>query len=490
MAKEVSATKRDRWIDRIFEFFGMHIPYGRKDKLHIAPRFFKILGILGISFVVFFIFLFEYSTSPRFCKSCHIMEPYYKAWETSKHNFVPCVDCHYPPNLKDTLWLKYQAVSQVVKYVTKTYSSKPYAEIEDASCLRSGCHERRLLEGKVTFKRGIIFDHRPHLQDLRRGKQLRCTSCHSQIVVGNHMEVTEGTCFLCHFKGMKQGRVELAIGGCPSCHLPPEQDIKFMGITFNHKEFVGKRHVMCQKCHLDAIQGEGKAIKERCFNCHNQPERIAQFDNIEFMHKNHASERNIECSRCHEEIMHKVKTAVAPLEYDCSVCHESKHQPQKLIYAGVGGKGVDPMPDPMFLAQVDCVGCHIMPKGTVEEAGFKGLTYNASEISCISCHGKEIKGVLEGWKQMVEEKMKTLKKKLEQSERLTKNIPRENPDYRQIYRMLNDARVNYNLVYYGKGYAHNAMYSDALLTKGIQNVEEAMKLISKNKSLSTSMSER
>jgi len=34
-----------------------------------------------------------------------------------------------------------QALSQVAKYVTRTYSSKPYAEISDESCLRKGCHE-------------------------------------------------------------------------------------------------------------------------------------------------------------------------------------------------------------------------------------------------------------------------------------------------------------------------------------------------------------
>ena len=47
----------------------------------------------------------KYSESPRFCNSCHIMEPYYKAWETSAHDFVPCVDCHYPPGSKRTLLL-------------------------------------------------------------------------------------------------------------------------------------------------------------------------------------------------------------------------------------------------------------------------------------------------------------------------------------------------------------------------------------------------
>ncbi len=119
---------------------------------------------LTIVFVVGFavlVGLYKVSSSPLLCSSCHIMMPYVEAWRTSKHNMVSCVECHYPPGFRDSLWVKYQALAQVAKWATQTYSSKPFAEIEDASCLRSGCHERRLLEGKVVFKRGIIFDHRP-----------------------------------------------------------------------------------------------------------------------------------------------------------------------------------------------------------------------------------------------------------------------------------------------------------------------------------------
>ena len=80
--------------------------------------------------------LWEVSSSPMLCNSCHIMKPYVAAWRTSKHNKVACVQCHYPPGLRDTIWVKYQALSQVVKWATQTYSSKPFAEIEDATGYR------------------------------------------------------------------------------------------------------------------------------------------------------------------------------------------------------------------------------------------------------------------------------------------------------------------------------------------------------------------
>src|SRR3989337_2871133 len=149
-------TRKERGMEK----FGMHIPRGKEGRLYLQPRFFKFLGFLGILVLIYSAGMFEFSTSPYFCASCHIMKPYYQAWKTSKHNHVPCVDCHYPPEIREKMVLKFQALSQVVKYVTRTYSSKPYAEISDASCLRNGCHETRLLQGVVTFKRGIKFDHK------------------------------------------------------------------------------------------------------------------------------------------------------------------------------------------------------------------------------------------------------------------------------------------------------------------------------------------
>jgi nitrate/TMAO reductase-like tetraheme cytochrome c subunit len=278
-----------------------------------------VLGILVVAVGAAGAGLWHISTSPRLCNSCHLMKPYVQAWKTSKHSKVSCVQCHYPPGFRDTIWVKYQALSQVVKWATQTYSSKPFAEVEDASCLRSGCHDRRLLQGQVVFKRGIVFDHKPHLEQVRRGRHLRCTSCHSQIVVGTHIEVTESTCFLCHFKGMKTARELNPIGGCPGCHKPPKGDIQVGSIKFNHEDVV-RRGVACQKCHLNVVDGDGEAPQQRCFTCHNQPEKLKHYADAPFIHDFHVTRHNIECGRCHTEIKHRLpppiglpkQTAAAP----------------------------------------------------------------------------------------------------------------------------------------------------------------------------------
>ena len=251
--------------------------------------------------------LWHVSASPKFCNSCHIMRPYVDAWQHSRHAAVPCVECHYPPGLRDTLRVKFQAVTQVAKWATGTYSSKPFAEVEDASCLRSGCHAVSALEAKatLTFGRGIRFDHRTHLQAAKTGWQLRCTSCHAQVVVDKHFEVELSTCFTCHFKGAKGDRELAPIAGCTSCHLAPTGDIVVGSVRFKHDELV-RRGVACQSCHLNVVEGHGGAPRERCLTCHNQPEKIARHGDLAAVHAIHVTEKTISCTRCHDEVKHRL----------------------------------------------------------------------------------------------------------------------------------------------------------------------------------------
>ncbi|HSE93071.1 MAG TPA: NapC/NirT family cytochrome c [Methylomirabilota bacterium] len=262
--------------------------------------------------------LWHVSASPRFCNSCHIMRPYVDAWKASSHAAVACVECHYPPGLRDTLRVKFQAVTQVAKWATGTYSSKPFAEVEDASCLRSGCHARTDLErkGELTSRRGIRFDHARHLT-AAMGRELRCTSCHAQMVVDRHFEVTQSACFTCHFKARRNGRELIPVAGCTGCHGVPRGDIVVGSVRFNHDE-VAQRGVACQSCHLSVVEGRGDAPRERCMGCHNQREVIAKYDDARLVHAAHVSARSIECTRCHSEIKHRLPPRIGPPTADAA----------------------------------------------------------------------------------------------------------------------------------------------------------------------------
>lgn len=184
----------------------MSAGFVRLPVLALAAGLILGLGLVAMGTAV------EVSSRPEFCGSCHVMTPYYESWKGSSHHNVDCVDCHIPPGVTAEIRKKYEALSMVASYFTGTYGTNPWAEIDDAACLR--CHERRLLSGKELFG-DVLFDHAAHLAGMRRGKTLRCTSCHSQIVQGSHIAVTSSTCILCHFKGQASGS---GTARCTLCH--------------------------------------------------------------------------------------------------------------------------------------------------------------------------------------------------------------------------------------------------------------------------------
>ena len=117
---------------------------------------------------------------------------------------------------------KWKAQTHIVMKITGTAPPRPHTQISDASCLREGCHTTSgLSEKNVTFK-GVKFSHRAHLGELRRGKKLKCVGCHSQIVQGQHLTVTESTCFICHFYE-REKNPEMA--ACETCHVQTKAKI-------------------------------------------------------------------------------------------------------------------------------------------------------------------------------------------------------------------------------------------------------------------------
>ena len=212
------------------------------------------------------------------------MKPYYESWKHSKHNKIACVECHISPGITAEVRKKYEALSMVAKYFTGTYSTKPWAEVDDAACLR--CHERRLLEGKVMFH-GVQFDHRPHLTESRRGLRLRCTSCHSQIVQGVHITVTVSTCALCHFKG--QGANQ-GLGTCTQ--LPHDPGARHH--AGRHDRSITARSAprpcTARRATPASCAATATVPRERCLQCHNQADRLAHYGEQDFLHDWHVLE--------------------------------------------------------------------------------------------------------------------------------------------------------------------------------------------------------
>jgi len=405
----------------------------------------------------------EFSSSPTFCQTCHNMKPYYASWKESSHNQVACIECHIAPGIKGEAMGKIQALNQLVKYVTKTYGMKPWAEVEDVSCMRSGCHSERKVEGLVDFN-GVEFDHSKHLGELRRGKQLRCTSCHSQIVQGEHIAVTVSTCVLCHFKDRSS---DDPIAGCVGCHPSPPVVTSQQGFVVDHPQYVRDR-ISCISCHATVIQGSGDIDPRFCQNCHNEPERFNRYDEPEEMHRIHITDHKIECAQCHTSIEHKVQALdAATAQLDCVQCHENAHDAQRRLYAGLGGHGTPTEPSKMFLARVACDGCHEKAAKLEAHANVKV----AGEASCMSCHGIRYANMLPSWKRGMDERIAKVAPVVAGARATLGAVGTRQRVAADS--LLRQAQENLDLVTVGKS-AHNVTYADQLLRAALTLVRQAV----------------
>ncbi len=390
----------------------------------------------------------QISSQPGFCGTCHVMRPFYESWKTSTHKDVPCVECHIPPGIAAEFEKKFEALSMVVNYFTGTYGTNPWAEIPDEACLRPGCHDQRLLTGKEVFQ-NVLFDHRPHLGEMRREKRLRCTSCHSQIVQGQHIAVTESTCFLCHFKDTKLNE---DTARCTVCHETPEKIITTAGLHFDHSD-VKRFDMDCTLCHKTVIKGEGEVPQERCYSCHGEPQRLARINEVEFMHRTHVADHKVDCLHCHLEIQHRIPKELEAVTTRCETCHVGgSHSPQRDLYVGIGAKDVNPRPAAMYFAGVSCESCHLVTK--------EGRSI-ASEVSCMSCHGAQFMKIYQNWQATLSYRWQQTAKLLAESKSL---LPASE--------LLQRAEENFAFV--TKAHAvHNPGYASEIFLKVYEDLKKA-----------------
>ncbi len=247
--------------------------------------------LLLLSFITYYFVKEVMIAQPAICKACHFISPYYNKWERSTHKMVPCLKCHeYGP---------LNAFSGQLRYTAGTYNPRPLTNVPDSKCLQAGCHEMRLIESKVNFTRWkIVFDHKPHFTQHRRGISLHCRSCHSDIVQGEHMKVSVNVCFLCHLNVSDTSEHRKR---CTVCHNDLKASVEYKGVLYKHSKPLEKGY-LCIDCHTSVKLGEGNVPKEKCFFCH--VDRTEKFKDAEFIHRQHVTKKQISCFFCHELVEH------------------------------------------------------------------------------------------------------------------------------------------------------------------------------------------
>lgn len=407
----------------------------------------------------------EKTSEPPFCRTCHLMDPYYDSWERSAHAGVKCTECHFEPGTLGTVRGKFQALTQLAKYVTRTAGTRPWADVSDASCVRSGCHASASLEGPIAFD-GVRFDHGPHLLE-PRGQRLRCVTCHSQVLVDRHFAVEPSVCFTCHFHPGADGRAPARTSECTTCHAPPAETLTVAGRPFDHDAFL-RRGVACQECHAGAVAGAGTVHDQRCRSCHGEPEILARRGDTALMHRAHVTDKKVECSECHVEIVHGLE-AVAnehPAgDGGCSACHDGPHDAARLVLAGRGVEGVESHPSRMAETHVACAACHTGRLGGAD--GAHGGLARAGEADCLHCHGTDYAGMLAEWQGAVGDGLTRLR----ELERSLGAGARDAPARRAELDAAGEALAL--LERDGSRGAHNAPYALAVLRSAAERLDRA-----------------
>lgn len=123
----------------------------------------------------------------------------------------------------------------------------------------------------------------------------------------------------------------------------------------------------------------------------------------------------------------------------------------------------------MFMANVDCKGCHF--KHTVEngKAKLSGQSRAATEAACIGCHTSDIEGIMDEWIDSIDEILSESQVNLASAERALLRARKQSRngadiDLEEIERIYRAAKRNYELVFYGRG-VHNVEYAMELLLR-------------------------
>ena len=450
-----------------------------------AIKIFLVFCILV--FLVILVGLLKFTESSTFCGLCHQMNVYMASWRASSHRRVACTKCHYEPGFLNHLrgkWIDGQV--SLAYFLSGKRPSMPHAQISDASCLQKGCHKIEDLQGDMIYK-NVAFSHRKHLGELRRGMELRCASCHAQLVQGKHLTVHEINCFICHYyKAGPKGEEECiscAIGGCTSCHVEPKGDIKINGWSFNHRKYIA-RGVACVKCHLSVIQGDGHVPEGKCVECHKEPVLLTTKYTSQFMHQKHVTDHKIECSSCHTFLRHEIGQipTLAHTPSNCDKCHSKEvHLGPRELYRGTGGIGVPDSPSLMFTTNVDCIACH--RKGEESQAALHTSRYAERTIgeACVDCHGEGFDETLKQWKALLAKAENESNQRIFNVQRALYEFEKANGStvpFKKAQNLLNEARHNYSFVLLGKG-VHNIEYTFKLLNAAGNKTEQALAIIDK-----------
>jgi hypothetical protein len=302
-----------------------------KAKLIIAVL--SLVIVVGGGVIAFKFYDFT-QNNPKFCVSCHLMQPAFDKWSQSVHNKVNCHDCHHlsiadqnkllvtfvlkrpesvPPRHGEVIvpwkycvkchWEKEDKFSGAPLINNSTMHAKHYfmEQIECSKChgykvhefrpearFCVKCHQGKEVHGTGMENLACLNCHTDRTADLRPGRA-KCLYCHGdeadrdKLVAGGTLDVT-------HYKPSEQ-KVKAAI----KINVPKDAPMQF-------------NCYQCHKPHTKVRPDWGD-----CLNCHRNITKVGK-------HNIHINVLGMECQQCHKP--HAWTVTEKSARKDCVLCHE------------------------------------------------------------------------------------------------------------------------------------------------------------------------
>jgi hypothetical protein len=295
---------------------------------------------------------------------------------------------------------------------------------------------------------------------------------------------------------------------CKKCHAPPEKPVEYRGLKILHSEYVSYG-ASCESCHHFVTARRQPVTNAHCFGCHDfGRERIESVDKLH--HEHSSGGHKVECFSCHGVIKHgAVAEAMRMDRFDCRSCHLNQHNIQQTTYriqqpftaVGTSTRPVTSRPvasqpttmsrptttqpaasqpgisvavTPMFMAHVDCTGCHVKPRDLRARPRSGAMVTAAVPEACDTCHKPGLgQQMIPLWQRNTRQLHKGV------SEVLAALPPSKDP---RVVELTKNAQTLLDLVRLdGSWGVHNPRYTQELLKQARLNLAEAIEVSTKTK---------
>jgi hypothetical protein len=302
-----------------------------------------LLVIIAGGGVVAFKFYDFTQNNPKFCVTCHLMEPAYEAWAQSEHAGINCHDCHHLSIVEQNKLLinfvlhrptkvppRHGKIIVPWKYCIKCHWEKderyPQADMINDSPMHAKHYFMEQIEcsqchGYVVhqFTPEARFCVRCHQGKEVHGagmEALACLNCHTDRTVD--LRPDRFKCLYCHGTAQVRKRL-IEEGTLDVTHYQPEPELIRRATKISYRQD-SPMQFYCYECHKPH-EAQIRPGKGHCLKCHPKAPQVGQ-------HSLHVQMMGLSCKDCHKPHLWRVSEAGA--KKLCVGCHEYR-SPEKFL---------------------------------------------------------------------------------------------------------------------------------------------------------------